>query len=104
LKFTAPEGTVSIELRDRGKEVLVQVTDTGIGIAEDHLACIFDAFFRGDREAGGSGLGLSIVKRIVEAHGGRIWVESRPGEGSTFSFTLPKSDTNSLKRYTAVSR
>ncbi len=71
----------------------VSVSDTGPGIEPDHQQRIFDAFQQVDssstRKKGGTGLGLSISRRIVELHGGRIWVESIPGQGSTFSFSLP---------------
>jgi signal transduction histidine kinase len=72
----------------------VDVTDTGIGISADDLPHVFDRFFRVDRSraraGGGSGLGLTIARYLVEAHGGRIWaVSPGPGYGSTFSFTLP---------------
>ncbi len=90
IKYTYPEGTITIELSDRDDEILVQITDTGVGIRADHLSSVFDAFFRVSRASHGSGLGLSIAKTIIEAHGGKIWVESSPGKGSTFSFTLPK--------------
>ncbi|MDA8340149.1 MAG: ATP-binding protein, partial [Nitrospiraceae bacterium] len=91
IKYTNPGGAVTISLIDGDGDVIVRVKDTGIGISEDHLPYIFDAFYRGKRDLKGSGLGLSIAKTIVEAHGGRIWVESIPGKGSTFSFTLPKN-------------
>lgn len=91
LKYTNPGGTITVNLVDREKDILVQITDTGIGIPEEHLPHIFDAFYRVNTDPPGSGLGLSIVKKIVEAHGGEIWVESEPGKGSTFRFTLPKS-------------
>jgi signal transduction histidine kinase len=72
---------------------MVAVCDTGPGIAEAEQAKIFEEFQQADssitKKKGGSGLGLAIAKRIVELHGGRIWVESSPGQGSTFSFTLP---------------
>lgn len=93
VKYTAPEGTIKVELSNREKDVLVQVTDTGIGISENHLPYIFDAFFRVSRDARGSGLGLSIVKTIIEAHGGKVRVDSTLGKGSSFSFTLPKETT-----------
>jgi signal transduction histidine kinase len=71
----------------------VSVGDVGIGIDADQLDRIFDRFYQVDsastRKVGGSGLGLAISRAIVEAHGGTIWVDSRPGEGSTFYFTLP---------------
>lgn len=89
IKFTDQGGAVTFKISDRGNEILVSVKDTGIGIPGDHLPYIFDAFYRaGNRE--GSGLGLSIAKAIIEGHGGRIWAESIPANGSTFSFTLPK--------------
>ena len=89
IKYTDPGGSVTIKISDRSNEILVSVKDTGIGIPEDHLPYIFDAFYRTGNSKG-SGLGLSIAKTIIEGHGGRIWVESIPAKGSTFSFTLPK--------------
>lgn len=89
LKYTDPGGTIKVELSERDKDILVQVTDRGIGIPEKHLPHIFDAFFRVSRDSTGSGLGLAITKTIIEAHGGRVWVESTLGQGSRFSFTLP---------------
>jgi signal transduction histidine kinase len=69
------------------------VTDTGVGIAPEDRERIFEEFQQVDssstRKKGGTGLGLAIARRIVELHGGRIWVESTPGQGSTFAFTLP---------------
>ncbi len=90
IKYSNPGGTVTVRLLERDDDIIVQVIDRGIGISEDHLPYIFDAFYRVRRDTRGSGLGLSIAKTIVEAHGGRIWAESSPGKGSTFSFTLPK--------------
>jgi signal transduction histidine kinase len=73
--------------------IVVTVHDSGAGIAPEHLANIFERFYRADRAraraTGGAGLGLAIVKQLVEAHGGRVWAESRPCEGARFSFTLP---------------
>ena len=68
-----------------------QVRDTGVGIAPDDLPRVFERFYKIDkaRRSDGTGLGLAIAKHIVQAHGGTIWVESVPGEGATFSFTLP---------------
>ena len=78
-----------------GAEVVVKVIDNGIGIAEDQLPHIFERFYRVDpsrsRTTGGAGLGLSIVKQLVLAHGGRVWAESTPGVGTTVAFTLPSS-------------
>jgi signal transduction histidine kinase len=77
------------------EKLQVSVSDSGIGIPEDKLGRVFERFYQVDgsatRKFGGAGLGLAIVRRIVEAHGGRIWVESQVGRGSTFSFTLPKA-------------
>jgi signal transduction histidine kinase len=70
-----------------------RVEDTGVGILPEHLPHVFDRFWQADRSGNaGAGLGLAIAKGIVEAHGGRIWVESTPGKGATFFFTLPAAD------------
>jgi two-component system, OmpR family, phosphate regulon sensor histidine kinase PhoR len=90
ITYTDREGTLTVRLSKADNEILVSVTDMGRGIPEDKLPYIFDAFYRVSREIKGSGLGLFIAKTIVEGHGGRIWAESTPGRGSTFSFTLPK--------------
>ncbi len=95
VRYTAPGGTITIKLSERDKDVLFEVVDTGVGIAEDHLPYIFDAFYRVNRDSEGSGLGLSIAKNIIEAHGGKIWVASSLRKGSTFSFTLPKQQEES---------
>ena len=92
IRHTPTDGTVTLRaLPDEGG-VLVEVRDTGEGIAAADLPRVFDRFYRGDpartREAG-AGLGLAIARGIVEAHGGRIWVESEPGRGTCFAFTLP---------------
>ena len=94
LQYTPSGGQVTVAARRLGDEVLVSVQDTGIGIAAEHLPHVFNRFYRADRSrarvSGGSGIGLTIAKQLVETHSGRIWVES-PGEGqgSTFTFTLP---------------
>jgi signal transduction histidine kinase len=92
LKFTK-EGGVTIRAARDGDFVRYSVSDTGIGIPHDQVDAVFTEFKQVDatitREFGGSGLGLSITKKFVEMHGGRIWVESRLGEGSTFFFALP---------------
>ncbi|MFZ2197695.1 MAG: ATP-binding protein [Thermodesulfovibrionales bacterium] len=90
IKYTDPGGTVSLSVQSTGKEILFQIQDSGIGIPETHTPFIFDAFYRVSKDHKGSGLGLSIVKTIVEAHGGKIWVKSETDKGSIFSFTLPK--------------
>ncbi len=90
VKFTEPGGGISVGAASRGREVLFWVNDTGSGIAAEDLPHLFDRFWQaGKTERRGSGLGLPIVKAIVEAHGGRIWAESAPGKGSTFLFTIP---------------
>lgn len=95
IRHTPPDGSISIRVVDAGKEVRVQVSDTGEGIRRRDLPKVFARAYRADparkRDSAGAGIGLSIAKGIVEAHGGRIWVESEPGRGSVFSFTLPKS-------------
>jgi signal transduction histidine kinase len=92
LKFTR-QGRVEIAVESQGDELIYRVTDTGIGIPKDELGKVFDEFRQVDgavtREFGGTGLGLSITKRFIEMHGGRIWVDSEPGEGSTFWFAVP---------------
>jgi signal transduction histidine kinase len=92
LKFTR-QGRVEIAVDRQDEELLYRVTDTGIGIAKEDLAKVFDEFRQVDsaatREFGGTGLGLSITKRFIEMHGGRIWVESELGQGSTFWFAVP---------------
>jgi signal transduction histidine kinase len=92
IKFT-DDGEVSIQARASDGAFVVSVSDTGPGISEADQRTIFEEFQQADssstRKKGGTGLGLSISRRIVELHGGRLWVESTPGRGSTFSFTLP---------------
>jgi signal transduction histidine kinase len=92
LKFTA-EGRVEIRVEAQGDALLFAVADTGIGIPPEQIGTIFEEFRQADatvsRDFGGTGLGLSITKKLVELHGGRIWVESEPGKGSTFFFSIP---------------
>jgi len=90
IKFTEPGGTILVRVEPRASGVLFSVADTGPGIPVPHLPHVFDRFWRTpDPARKGTGLGLSIAKGIVEAHGGRIWVESQVGQGSVFFFTLP---------------
>lgn len=95
LKYGRKEGTTEVSIENLSKKkVLVRITDNGEGIREENLPRIFERFYRvnksGSRKEGGSGLGLSIVKHIVEAHNEKIYVESQFGVGSEFSFTLEK--------------
>lgn len=90
LKFTPPQGKVTLRARRDDDSLRLSVEDTGTGIPHEHLPHLFDRFWQGNRKSGiGAGLGLSIAKGIVEAHGGEIWVESRAGQGSRFHFTIP---------------
>ncbi len=93
IKFTPAEGQVQVALRSRGDEVEIAVSDTGIGIPPGELERIFDRFYQVEdhmiRRHGGMGLGLSIVKGLVELHGGRVWAESVPEQGSRFVVMLP---------------
>ena len=83
---------MTVRVRREGEEVVVAVVDRGIGIPAADQPRIFERFYKVDRarvRGGGTGLGLSIARHVVGQHGGRIWVESEEGEGSTFSFALP---------------
>ena len=93
LTHTPSGGEIVVAARARGSEVELSVSDTGEGIAPEHLPYIFERFYRADRSrsraTGGTGLGLAIARQLVEAHGGRIEVESEVGQGAVFTFTLP---------------
>jgi signal transduction histidine kinase len=95
VRFTPPGGAVTVSARRENGAFEVRVADTGPGIAPEHLPRLFERFYRVDparsREGGGTGIGLAIARSVVEAHGGRIRAESRPGEGATFTFELPVS-------------
>jgi PAS domain S-box-containing protein len=99
LKFTRAGGRITVAAERRGGDVLFRVGDTGRGITEEQLPHLFDRFWQADKaEDRGAGLGLCIVKGVVDAHHGRIWVESTPGVGSTFSFTIPTTAQAELHR------
>jgi two-component system sensor histidine kinase ResE len=90
MRHTPPEGRITIWARAESDHLLVGVTDTGSGIAPEHLPRIWDRFYRAEEgNKDGTGLGLAIVKGLVERQGGQVHVESRLNEGSTFTFTLP---------------
>ena len=88
------EGFVNIRIKDVGEFVQVEIEDNGKGIEQKSLPYIFDRFYRADASrnsaTGGSGIGLSIVKKIIEDHGGKIWVTSKEGEGTTMYFVIHK--------------
>jgi signal transduction histidine kinase len=93
IKYSRESKTIHIDVRREGGKVLVSVKDTGIGIPRGEQKKIFEKFFRGEdslvHETKGSGLGLALVRHIMEAHGGAAEVESTPGKGSTFTLVLP---------------
>ncbi len=108
LRYTPAAGSVRVRVGlegagdyplKQGGYARVSVADTGPGLAAEELTKVFDRFYRVDksrsREGGGTGLGLAVAKQFVEAHGGRIWAESEPGDGATFHFTLPLAPTAS---------
>ncbi len=92
IKFTPPQGMISVSLRKEADNAIVKITDTGIGISEEEKLHLFERFYKGDksrnREKGGSGLGLAIVKKILDLHKGKIEVESELGKGATFTVTV----------------
>ncbi len=101
LRHTPPGGEVRVRLRDgNGDGMDLQISDTGSGIRPEDLPHIFEHFYRADesraRSSGGTGMGLAIVKSLVEAHGGYVRVESAPGSGSTFTVTLPKASEEGI--------
>ena len=93
LRYVSEGGHVTVRAEAQGREVIVAVADDGPGIPPEDLPHLFERFWRGDRArrraTGGSGLGLTIARSLVEAHGGHLWAESVEGEGSTFAFALP---------------
>jgi two-component system sensor histidine kinase KdpD len=89
-KYTPPGSPIELSVHSSDDEVTVEVADRGPGVAPENAERVFDKFYRvREGEGGGVGLGLTICRGIVSAHGGRIWVEQRPGGGALFRFTLP---------------
>jgi two-component system phosphate regulon sensor histidine kinase PhoR len=95
VKYNIDEGKVEIGIYDFNKKYIIEISDNGIGINEKEQQRIFERFYRAEKSRnrmnGGSGLGLSIVKHIIEAHNEKIFLQSTPNKGSTFSFTLKKA-------------
>ena len=106
MKFTNKGGSIEIGTSQEDEMALVYVKDTGVGIPADKLDLIFERFYQVDssstRKYGGNGLGLSIVKDIIDKHKGRVWVDSVPGEGSTFYFTVPYFDDASTNIISSI--
>jgi two-component system phosphate regulon sensor histidine kinase PhoR len=100
IRYGKESGYTKIRLSDTGEKIIVEVADNGIGIGRDSLSRVFERFYRADksrsRDSGGSGLGLSICKHIMESHGEHIEVMSTEGAGSVFSFALKKSETTEV--------
>ena len=95
IKYTSPGGNIKVSLKDREHYVEIKISDNGIGMTQEELTHIFDRFYRIDKARSsdnikGTGLGLSIVKWIVEAHNGKIFVDSQPKKGTNFIMMLPK--------------
>jgi len=99
IKFTSPGGTIKVSALQKDQTIQFSISDSGIGIPPADLKRIFERFYKTDpsRSSSGTGLGLSISKHIVEAHGGKIWVESILGLGSTFTFSVPINTTDIKK-------
>jgi signal transduction histidine kinase len=94
LKFTPNGGSVAVSGEVDGNMVMIAVRDTGPGIAADDLPFVFDRFWQSKRtNRSGAGLGLAIARGVVLGHGGRIWIESQPGDGTTVRLTLPTRDS-----------
>ena len=99
--YTPPGGVVRVEVAREGPDVAIRVIDTGSGIPAEHLPLVWERFHRVDpsrsRSTGGMGLGLAVVRQLVEGMGGRVWAESEEGRGSTFAVVLP-AGVNTLPR------
>lgn len=95
IKFSPPDSDITLSATERSQAILICVKDSGSGIPTDQIALVFERSQQVDskesRRLGGTGLGLAIYKQIVQQHGGKIWVDSKLGKGSTFCFTLPKA-------------
>ncbi len=93
IKFTPPGGIVTVRARRDGQGLVFEVEDSGVGIEKDNQARVFDRFYRanqkGVKHVTGSGLGLSLVKAVVENHHGKVWLESEPSAGTTFFVSIP---------------
>jgi signal transduction histidine kinase len=94
IKFTPSHGTIKLSVEPSGNFARFSVADTGPGIDPEHVPYVFDRYWKHDRGTKGSGLGLFIAKSIVDAHSGKIWVETEPGHGATFSFTVPLAEAS----------
>jgi signal transduction histidine kinase len=94
VKYSPKGGEIVVKLEESTKEVVINISDQGVGIPADKVERLSQPFYRVEepetKQVEGLGLGLALVRSIVEAHGGKIWVKSEPGKGSTFSFSLPK--------------
>ena len=102
IKFTPKGGNITLRARKQDTTLVIEVQDNGIGIPKDEQAKLFKPYSRlsADRQRHpGLGLGLALAKQVVELHGGKIWVESESGKGSTFSFSLPLADRKQASRY-----
>jgi signal transduction histidine kinase len=106
-QYTLPGGEIVLSAEAHDSEVVFTVSDTGIGIPRADQSRIFERFYRVDaarsREAGGTGLGLAIAKHLIEAQGGRIWVESEIGKGSHFHFSVPLFDAHRMVHHAGPS-
>jgi signal transduction histidine kinase len=92
IQYTPDKGTIAVTLRCEAEHMVLEIQDTGIGIPLEDQSRVFDKFYRGENvreDYEGAGLGLAIIKSILDRHGGRIWVESQPGMGTRFTVLLP---------------
>jgi signal transduction histidine kinase len=103
MKFTREGGSIVVQTRKSGREIIFSVRDTGTGIPADQLPHLFEPYWQARATRKGIGLGLSVSKAIVQAHGGRIWVESTVGRGSAFYFALPSAEGEADSTSTADS-